>query len=57
MSTKNLWSLRFSDSEYLPVLRPGSGNLSQGSNLNSLLQYKAFTSEDPLTSPIDVISK
>ena len=56
MSSKNLWSLRFSDSEYLPVLRPGSGNLSQGSNLNSLLQYKAFTSEDPLTSPIDVIN-
>jgi len=56
MSSKNLWSLRFSESEYLPVLRPGSGNLSSGNNLNSLLQYKAFTSEDPLTSPIDVIN-
>jgi len=56
MSSKNLWSLRFTDSEYLPMLRPGSGNFSSGSNLGSLLQFKAFTSEDPLTSPIDVIN-
>ena len=55
---RNLWNLRYTGNEYLPTLLPGGGGStnSDSSNLGKLLQNKAYGSQSPLESPIDVIN-
>lgn len=52
---ENLWNLRFTGSEFLPILKPG-GDFKTGdsSNLNKLLKTRAYGSDSPLAKPIDV---